>query len=123
MQLRTKTLPATLLIISAAILFSCNRSSVIANNREPATPPAKEKYVKDEVIVKFKEYVTENRIEEISTSLGCEIIKSIGPTKTFLIKINTGEDVKEIVNKYNQFDEVEYAQPNYIYHITPKNEK
>lgn len=96
------------------VLFSCNGASLISNNKELITPPAKKEYVKDEVIVRFKDTVTEERIKEISTSLSCVIIRKIGPTKTFLIKIKTGGDVKEIIDKYKQFEEVEHAQPNYI---------
>lgn len=104
------------MLIITGVLFSCNRSLLVVNNKEQAAPSAREEYVKDEIIVKFKEGVTQERIKEINTSLGCEIIRSIGPTKTFLIKIKIGEDVKEVVDKFKLFDEVEYAEPNYIYH-------
>lgn len=116
MRVNKKTLPATLLILSATLLFACNRSSLISNSKETASPPAKENYVKDEVIVKFKNDVVENRIKEINSSLGCEIMRSIGQTKTFLIKIKTGEDVEKIIKKYKKFEEVEYAEPNFIKH-------
>ncbi len=110
--LNKKTFSQAILMLTTTVLLACHTSSVIPTNKELS----KEDYVKDELIAKFKEGATEVRIKEIISSLGCEIIRSIGSTKTFLIKIKTGEDVEEMMGKYRQFDEVEYAQPNYVYH-------
>jgi hypothetical protein len=115
--LNSKTVPATVIALITIIILSCNHFPVISNTTEPSAPPLKEEYVQDEVIVKFKQGVTENRIREINDLLGCEIIRSIGRTNTFLIKIKTGQTVKETINKYKLFDEVEYAEPNYIKRI------
>lgn len=114
-----RIVPAALIILFFVIILSCNRSSVISNNSEPSKPSPQEDYVKDEVIVKFKKGVTEARIKEINEFLGCEIVRSIDRTETYLMKIKTGVEVKEIINKYKLFDEVEYAEPNYIRRLKP----
>jgi hypothetical protein len=96
------------------MFLACNRSSLVSETKEATDSVSKESYVKDEVIVKFKNTVAEDRIKEINASLGCEIIRSIGSEKTFLIRINTGEEVKIIMEKYKKVEEIEYAEPNYI---------
>lgn len=118
---QTKTSRVILLIISVATFFSCNRPTVISTNEESSPLSQKEDYIEDEVIVKFKQNVAEERINEINTSLGCETKRRIGKTNTFLIRITTKTSVKKIIDKYKLFNEVEYAEPNYIYH--PLKEK
>lgn len=113
-NLQRKALPATLLVISAAIFLTCNRSSLVTDSKEKPATAEKKQYVENELIVKFKNSIADSRIKEINTSLGCEIIRGIGSEKTFLIKINTGEEVKVIIEKYEKLEEVEYAEPNYI---------
>jgi hypothetical protein len=108
-----------ILLISATTFLSCNRSAVVSNHNESSQGMGKD-YVKDEVIVKFKQGVSTERINEINNAIGCEIIKNIGPTNTFLLKILHGNSVNEIINKYKLFNEVDYAQPNYIYRIKKK---
>lgn len=117
MSLLDKKIFSTILsMIAVTMFFACTYSPLISKNEKPQISP-KEEYVKDEVIVKFKEGIADSRINEINASLGCETIKNIGLTKTFLIKIKTGKSVKEIIDKYKQFEEVEYAQPNYIKYV------
>lgn len=94
------------------MLFACSRP-LTSNNH-----PSKNEYVKDEVVVKFREGVSAEKIKGITASLKCEIVRQIGATKIFLIKIKTDAGVMEIISKFKQFDEVEYAQPNYIYKPT-----
>ena len=113
-NLQRKALPATLLVISAAMFLACSRSSLVTGSKEQPATAEKKQYVENEVIVKFKNSIADSRIKEINASLGCEIIRGIGAEKTFLIKINTGEEVKVIIEKYKKLEEIEYAEPNYI---------
>ncbi|MEK6528559.1 MAG: hypothetical protein AABZ36_06745 [Nitrospirota bacterium] len=116
-NLQRKALPATLLVICAAMFLACSRSSLVTGSKEQPVPAEKKQYVENEIIVKFKNSIAHSRIKEINTSLGCEIIRGIGSEKTFLIKINTGEEVKVIMGKYKKLEEIEYAEPNYIKQI------
>ena len=113
-NLQRKALPATLLVISAAMFLACNRPSLVTGSKEKPAPAEEKQYVENEIIVKFKNSTADSRIKEINASLGCEIIRGIGSEKTFLIKINTGEEVKVIMEKYKKLEEIEYAEPNYI---------
>ena len=118
LRLSRKILQVILLIISATIFFSCNRSS-ISNTKEPAIPVTKEDYVKDEVIVKFKSNISEHRINEINTMLKARIIRKLSRTNTYLIKIPEGINVYEAIGRYMVTKDVEYAEPNYIVKETP----
>jgi len=89
-----------------------------------ATPPlnisgAGSKYVLEELVVKFKAKVTRQEVEAINLQNSTSIL-SINPTAHFMrLKIHGSKhSVRQAVNKYRNNKKVEYAEPNYIVHIS-----
>jgi len=70
-----------------------------------------------EILVKFKPGVTGKKIREIARREGLEKIKVVSPPGLYLFK--TGETSQALVNKrisdLQKYDEIEYAEPNYLY--------
>jgi len=89
-----------------------------------ATPPLNipgvgSKYVLEELIVKFKAKVTRQEVEIINLQNSTSIL-AVNPTAHFMrLKIHgNNHSVRQIVNKYRSNKKVEYAEPNYIVHIS-----
>jgi subtilisin-like proprotein convertase family protein len=71
----------------------------------------------DEVIVKFKENVSRNDIQNLNRLFKTEIIEQVSSFEnTFLLSVNSSsvDNVFEVSNKYSLTQFVEYAQPNFI---------
>ncbi|MEW6068218.1 MAG: type II secretion system secretin GspD [Nitrospirota bacterium] len=70
-----------------------------------------------ELLVKFEDEVTEERINEILSAEGASIKADLQPKGLYLIKLKEGQSVKEAIKVFNKYEEVEYAEPNYIMKI------
>lgn len=73
-------------------------------------------YVEGEVLVKFKSGITQqsgvSKISAFGDSLQANIGKGL-----MHVKLNAGKSVQQTIADYANDPTVEYAQPNYIYHI------
>ena len=75
-------------------------------------------YVKDEILVKFKPSVSFNQIEAILASYKTKEIKRIRGINVYQLKIPAEYTVEEMVRAFKENPDVEFAEPNYIAHIT-----
>lgn len=75
---------------------------------------AEDKYVQGEVVVKFKGGIPDERISEILSDEDAAIIRELQPNGLYLVKLEEKEDVKEAIEKFTTYEEVQYAEPNYI---------
>jgi len=73
--------------------------------------------VPDEIIVKFKEGIKQQKTNDILSKHNT-IIKSSNPHAGFLLvkALNKGTSLGELVQKFRNHEEVEYAEPNYFVH-------
>ena len=73
--------------------------------------------VPDEIIVKFKEGIKQQKTNDILSKHNT-IIKSSNPQAGFLLvkALNKGISIWELVQKFRNHEEVEYAEPNYLVH-------
>lgn len=73
--------------------------------------------VPDEIIVKFKEGIKQQKTNDI-LSKHSTIIKSSNPQAGFVLvkALNKGISIWEMVQKFRNHEEVEYAEPNYLVH-------
>jgi hypothetical protein len=78
-----------------------------------AQKPAEPQFVPGQVLVKFNEGVSEDRIEEIVRAEGGQVKDIIGRTGVYLITIPEKVDTREAVNRFSARPEVLYAEPNY----------
>lgn len=70
-------------------------------------------YVANELIVKFQDGVSEEKVTEINSSLGTEIVVHTSGGE-YLLHITNDKSVPEVISSYTALPEVEYAQPNWI---------
>lgn len=81
-----------------------------------AAPYAAQQYVPGDVLVKFKSttssQVKANTVSALGNSVHANLYKGLSH-----LKLSAGQSVESAVAAYNANPNVEYAQPNYIYHI------
>ena len=71
-------------------------------------------YARSEILVKFKERVSQERIEAINKNFQVEVIKVLSIVHVYHLRVPRDATVKEMVRKYENLPEVEYAEPNYV---------
>lgn len=74
----------------------------------------KKYYRDDEIIVKFKNANSIERIQNIINIYDLEVIKIISPPSLYLIRIKSSSTVMNMIEQLKTVDEVEYSEPNYI---------
>jgi hypothetical protein len=76
-----------------------------------------QQYVPGEVIVKFKNTTNLQIKSQSIAAIGHTMLKNLGSTSIVHIKLKENESVEHAIHAYKNNPNVEYAQPNYIYHI------
>ena len=88
---------------------------------QPATGIAEE-YVPGQVIVKYKSGVSaQSRARTMTRVGGAEVLNEFGPPdreKAQVIELKPGVSVEQAVAELKARSDVQYAEPNYIYHAT-----
>lgn len=119
-------------LLSAAALFLATASSVMAetagqgeSQKTPAAVSAEARemvdgadYVDDQVIVVFKDRVSNAKIKKeikAEDAKCLEISQPVEDSKVAVADINKNDSVEEAITKLEQNPKVEYAQPNYRY--------
>ncbi len=89
----------------------------------PPAPPttanssASTQYVPGEVLVKFKPTTTVQSSQATIASRGHTVLARLSQPGWEHVKVGAGQTVDESLAAYSNDPSVEYAQPNYIYHI------
>jgi len=119
----------TLMLLSAVVLLiiSCSKSKErkLSNPQKPLESIQLDKietkdreeerdYRAGEILIKFRDHVTEEEVEEIRKELDLETIKVVSPPNLYLLRIRSGLPVHDVIESLKQYEEVEYSEPNYI---------
>jgi len=72
----------------------------------------------DQILVKFKPSLPDIEIESIIAAYQTDKIRRIPKLNIYQLKVPEGFSVQETVHAYSMNPDVEYAEPNYIAHIT-----
>ncbi|OGP73264.1 MAG: hypothetical protein A2W09_08295, partial [Deltaproteobacteria bacterium RBG_16_50_11] len=84
---------------------------------EPGNKPDKDsglKYKEDEILVKFKPDVPEDRKDKLHKKHGSEKIKDFPSLRIHHIKLKKGLSVEDAIKLYKDDSDVEYAELNYL---------
>jgi subtilisin family serine protease len=86
------------------------------NNEKAYKTPQKNKFVSNEVIVKYKKDINKTIAKnEIVKKNSLRVKKSIGSQNIDLLTISCGSTVEETISKLKGNEAIEFVQPNYIY--------
>ena len=81
-------------------------------------PASGSEYVKDQILVKFKSGLSAAARSLTAQTYGAQAIQAVGEQSDLVLaKLTPGQTVEQAVSAYANDPNVEYAQPNYIYHV------
>jgi len=70
-----------------------------------------------EILVKFKKNIPSSEITTIYDRLNTEVISTISDVDIQRIKVPPGESIESMLKKFNEMPEVEYVEPNVLFHV------
>jgi subtilisin family serine protease len=114
--MKTKILLCTFIITiltGLVLAFSNPVGAALATQADIAV----DRYVPDEVLVKFKPRATAQIRMAAVASQGHSVLANLNQPGWMHLKLGAGHSVKEALAAYQNDTSVEYVQPNYIYHI------
>ncbi len=114
------TLLLTLTMCVSAVWLSVSCDATNQHLTEPHTfarptkPPAK-RFAPYEVLVKFKDGISQERIMSLLTESRTEVITEIQRGRLYHVRILHDRSVESVIAQFASYPEVEYAEPNYRY--------
>lgn len=116
---RTKQL-VTIMIWVSAVCFStsCDGTNRNATTTDIVEPPMKSpapRFIPSEVLVKFKDGISQERIASILKDNRLAVIAEIQRGRLYHVKILDDRSVESAINQLSSYQEIEYAEPNYRY--------
>lgn len=77
-------------------------------------------YQKSEIIVKYKPVINSQALEKMESANNLVTINQLGIDDGQMVHYQVSEDknIEELLERYNQLENVEWAEPNYIYYPT-----
>ncbi len=97
---------------SLRILIAISLLSTLALSQGKGEP-----YAKDELLIKFRENVSRTKVVETTAKLGLAHLETLGDTGWQRVKIANGSEPKQAAAAATLDGEIEYAQPNFYYHL------
>jgi general secretion pathway protein D len=76
-------------------------------------------YRPGELLVKFREHISAEEAQKIIDKKGASIIKYFEAIKVYHIQLKSGQDVEEAISDFSSLPEVDYAEPDYKFRLTP----
>jgi len=100
--------------LSPHVIHDSENLSKLTEEKKTEFARAEGRYVKGELLVKFNGKITDDRLFEILSAEEATIIRALQPKGLYLIKLKEEQDVKDAIENFSAYEEVEYAEPNYI---------
>lgn len=106
-----------LLFITPHIVKEAEAIAQLTSEKQLAFAKANNQYTEGELLVKFKENVSEDNAMLLLLKKGASIIKYMEGVKVYHIKLKEKQKVKDAIKEYQALPEVEYAEPDYKVNI------
>lgn len=102
-----------LVFLTPHIVKESEQLSKITTEKHKAFAMDEKQYAEGELLVKFKEGVTDERAKEIISQKGASVIKFLESIKVYHIKLKEDQNVEDAVKEFSALPEVQYAEPNF----------
>ena len=106
-----------LVFLTPHIVKDAEDLATLTDNKKLEFAKAEDIYKQGELLVKFRGETSEDRISGILSIEGASVISVLKPKGLYHLKLRMGQDVREAVKIFNNYREVEYAEPNYMMKI------
>lgn len=102
-----------LVFLTPHIVKDSERLSEITKEKRNEMGINEVQYVEGEVLVRFKEGVSDEKAMEIIANEKAEILRVLGDG-IYHIKLSKNDDVRKAIERLSKLPEIKYAEPNYI---------
>ncbi|MEC4676280.1 MAG: secretin N-terminal domain-containing protein, partial [Nitrospirota bacterium] len=102
-----------LIFITPHVIKDADSLGSITKSKQKEFAKVEKQYVEGEILVKFREGVTNDAAGEIIAGKGVSVIRIMKHVRVYLIKLGEGQDVEDAIREFSLIPEVEYAEPNY----------
>ncbi|MBI5050371.1 MAG: hypothetical protein HZC11_05775 [Nitrospirae bacterium] len=102
-----------LVFLTPHIVKEAAELTKITEDKHKEFSMSEKQYAEGELLVKFKEGISEERIKEIISQKGASVIKFIENIKVYHLKLKKGQNVEDAIKEFASMPEVQYAEPNY----------
>lgn len=110
----TKNKTNLLVFLTPSVVKESARLAQITANKQREFGVSERRFAAGELLVKFKEGVTDDTARRIISDAGASVIKYLEGAKVYHIRLKKGQDVDEGIKEFSAMPEVQYAEPNYI---------
>lgn len=116
--------------VSIGYLFAEKETSIVptlsklldpvgnTDNKKYYKRDSKIKFKSSEVLVKFRDTAGDSVKSYAVSSFNGKVLNDLGETGISQVELREGQTVEEAVAEYSTHPDVEYVQPNYIYHAS-----
>lgn len=116
---RMKRLVTIMMCVSAVCCStSCdgtNQNATTMDTFQSSMKSTAPRFVPSELLVKFKDGISQERIASILKDNRIDVIAEIQRGRLYHVKILDDRSVESAINQLSSYQEVEYAEPNYRY--------
>jgi general secretion pathway protein D len=115
-----KTKTNLLVFLSPHIIKETPQLAKITKKKHKEFVKSEKFYYQDELLVKFREDVSEDRALEIITEKEATVIKHFKKINIYHIKLESGQEMEDAIEEFTSMPEVLYSEPNYRFKIQNK---
>jgi general secretion pathway protein D len=90
------------------------RLAQLTKDKEREFEVSEKRFAQGELLVKFKEEITDEQVREIISRQEASVIKFLDGVRVYHIRLQKGQDVEDAVKVFSKMPEVQYAEPNYM---------
>lgn len=106
-----------IVFLNPHVIKEPERLAEITMEKQKAFATANQQYAKEELLVKFKDGVPQEKALQIISDKGATVIKFMDKLNVYHIRLKKGEVVEDAVKEFTAVPEVLYAEPNYTIKI------
>ncbi len=111
------------IMLCASVLWSStscdamNRNATLLSTFEQPEKSSKPRFIPHELLVKFKNGISRERIDFILKDSRIDIIAEIQRGRLYHVRILDDRSVESVITQLTSYQEIEYAEPNHRYEI------
>ncbi len=102
-----------LIFLTPHIVKDPERIAQITSEKQKEFAVAENRFAEEEILIKFKENISDETARKIISEKGATVIKFIDGVRIYHIKLRANHKVSDAVKEFSELPEVHYAEPNF----------
>lgn len=102
-----------LVFLTPNVMKGPERAVEMTINKQREFAVAENRYAEGELLVKFREGITDGTARELIAGKGATVIRFMESIQVYHLRLQKGQDVEDAVQEFSAMPEVQYAEPNY----------